>query len=120
MEKSGSGLKISLSYFGELGNTFMVYIYLNSLLRICIRDPGWKILDPRYGINSPDPQHWLPVSYLKVFKVWYSINRFWIRGRIQLRIRIMRLFGSVIVLKILGSPYQCCGTGTGTVGTVTF
>ncbi len=70
------------SYFRELRNNFLGFIYLNSLLRIRDvknSDPGWKKSnpgsekekirirdgknsDPGSVINIPDPQHWFSIT----------------------------------------------------------
>jgi hypothetical protein len=65
---SGSGIRDEQpgSYFLELRNHFFPF-YLNSLMRIRIRDPGWRQFGSRIrdlgwkkvgsGINIPDPPH---------------------------------------------------------------
>jgi hypothetical protein len=75
-KKSGFGIRDEHpgSYFGELRNNFFGLKYLNSLMRIpirdpefflpWIRDPSWKNSDPGSGINIPDPQYWLYINNL--------------------------------------------------------
>ncbi len=80
---SGSGIRDEQpgSYFLELRNPFfLVFLglkYLNYLMRIGIRDPGWrqfgsgirngKKSDPGSGINVPDPQHCTLTLHCKPF-----------------------------------------------------
>jgi hypothetical protein len=72
MEKSRAGIRDENpeSFFRELCISFLSYKYLNSLMRIRIRDlfnPGsgirdGKKTDPGSGINIPDPPHWLEMN----------------------------------------------------------
>jgi hypothetical protein len=74
---SGSGMNNPDHIFIEPRNHFFAFLgvkilkFLNSLMRI--RDPGWKQFgsgirdgkksDPGSGINIPDPQHCLYMSF---------------------------------------------------------
>jgi hypothetical protein len=59
-KKSGSGTRMNITYhFSEsLKKVFLVLNTKNSLMRMRIRDPGWKNSNPGSVTNIPDPQHW--------------------------------------------------------------